>query len=106
MGTVDGRLTLMRIQRTTSALWRHDAWLAQVRVGGMGRNEGLCLRGNGREYTLLLETLAVGAATILGSIKTRAADLGVSSALVLYPITTDHPPCDGDNTGRLWRSVV
>jgi len=41
----------------------------------MRRNKSLRLSRDGREDTLLRETLTVGAATILGLIKARASDL-------------------------------
>ena len=103
MCTVDGRLTLLRIDGATSTLWRHGAWLTQVRVGGMGRDEGLCLRGNGCEYTFLLEALTVGATTILRRIKTGTTNLapvsacGSSSSLAVIIL-----PCDDGNTGMRW----
>lgn len=39
------------------------------------RNKGLCLGGDGRENTFLRESLAVCAASVLGLIKTGAANL-------------------------------
>ena len=103
MCAIDGRLTLLRIDGATSTLWRHGAWLTQVRVGGMGRDEGLCLRGNGREYTFLLEALTVGATTILGRIKAGTTNLaGVSACGLAPPLLSTILPCDAGNTGMRW----
>lgn len=49
--------------------------VAQVRVGGMRGDKCLRLRGNGRKHALLVETLAIGAASIVGVLKARAPDL-------------------------------
>lgn len=115
MCTVDGRLTLLRIDGATSTLWRHGAWLTQVRVGGMGRDEGLCLRGNGCEYTFLLEALTVGATTILGRIKAGTTNLAQrqrlwsSSSLAkssFYLATTAIPACDGRSLPGSWLARI
>lgn len=69
----------------------------------MGRDEGLCLRGNGGEDAFLLEALTVGATTILGRIKTGTTDLARVSACGLPPpLLVIILPCDDGNTGMRW----
>jgi hypothetical protein len=50
-------------------------WCTLLSPDGMRRNKSLRLGRDGREDTLLRETLTVGAATILGLIEARASDL-------------------------------
>lgn len=75
VGTINGGLALMRIDGSTSPLWWHCTCVAKMRVGGMGRDEGLRLGRNGCENTFLLEALTVGTTSILGGIKSRAPNL-------------------------------
>lgn len=65
VGTINCRLPLMGINRSTSPLWWHCTWLAKMRVGGMGRDEGLRLGRHGCKNAFLLEPLAVGTTSIL-----------------------------------------
>ena len=51
------------------------AGVAQVRVGGVGRHEGVRLRRHGREDALLVEAQAVGAAAVGRRVEAVAADL-------------------------------
>ena len=75
MSPVDGRLPLMRIDGSTSPLWWHRTWLAKMRVGGMGRDEGLRLGRHGCKNAFLLEPLTIGTTSILGGIEPRATNL-------------------------------
>lgn len=53
----------------------HIATGAQMRVGGVCRDEGLRLGGDRREHAVLVEALAVGAAAINRIFESRAANL-------------------------------
>ncbi len=65
MRTVNGRLPLLWIDRPSTTLRRHCTGVAEMRVCGVGRHEGLRLGGDGSEDAFLLETLAVGATAII-----------------------------------------
>ncbi len=57
----------------------HIATGAHMRVGGVCRDEGLRLGGDGREHAVLVEALAVGAPSVHGVFESRAANLVVRS---------------------------
>lgn len=68
---------IARIATTTSSLGLRTQ---QVRVGCMGGNEGLRLRGHGCEHAFLVESNTVGAASIRGALKTGTTNLYISYA--------------------------
>ncbi|KAL9094795.1 MAG: hypothetical protein Q9163_006540 [Psora crenata] len=57
VGAIDGWLALMGIDGTRTALGRYGSGVPEMRVGGMGRHEGLRLGGDGGEDTFLLKAL-------------------------------------------------
>lgn len=63
---------IARVATTTSSL---SLWTQQVRIGCMGGNEGLRLRGYGREHAFLVESDTVGAAPIRGALETGTTNL-------------------------------
>lgn len=62
---VDGRLPLLRVQRSSTTLGWQSPSVAKMWVRSVGWYEGLRLGGDGCEDALLLETLAVGTATVI-----------------------------------------
>ncbi len=60
----DGRLRLMRVDGSTSALRWHGPGGTEMRVCGMGRHESLRLGRDGSKDALLLEALTVCAPTV------------------------------------------
>ena len=72
----------MRIQRPACGSTRWHRSRPHVRIGGVRRHKGLCLRGDRGKDTLLLEPLAVGAATIFGGVEARTSDLLHTSASI------------------------
>ena len=84
MRTVDGRLPWLRIEIPPTSLRRHSPSVAEVRVCRVGRHEGLRLRGDGSEYTFLLEPLAVGATTVIRRFETGAPNLSLVSRCTQY----------------------
>lgn len=83
--------------------------IAQVRVGGVGGDKGLCLRGDWGEHALLVEALAVGAAAVGRVLKARTANLedAVSAPTVASSWFRVVSPPFGvpfvdDNTGKQW----
>lgn len=63
---------IARVATPTSSL---GLWTQQVRIGCMGGNEGLRLRGYGCEHAFLVESDTVGAASIRGALKTGTTNL-------------------------------
>ena len=62
---VDSRLPLLRVQRSSTTLGRQSPCVAKMRVGSVGRDEGLRLGGDWGENAFLLEALAVGTSTVI-----------------------------------------
>ena len=80
MGAVDGGgVTRGGIDRTAALLRRQGTGGAQMRIGRVGGNKGLGLRGDGGEDAFLLEALAVGTPSVLGGLEARTPDLGCVS---------------------------
>jgi hypothetical protein len=57
----------------------HGRWLPNTPPNGVCRNKSLSLRRDRRENAVLVEPHAVGAATVLGGLEARAANLCVVS---------------------------
>ena len=70
MCTVNGRLPLLRIDWSPTTLRRYGPRVAEMRVRGVGRHEGLRLGGDGSEDAFLLETLAIGATSVIRRFET------------------------------------
>lgn len=106
MRTVDGRLTLLRIYRSSTLLTWHSPSIAKVWVRGMRRYEGLRLRGNRGEDAFLLKALAIGAPSVIGGFKSRATNLswGQCRQRTLFP--PSNVPCAVCSNGTRWRSVA
>ena len=87
-----GRLTLLRVDWSTpTTLGWHGRVVAEMRVGGMRRNERLRLGRDGSEDALLLEALAIGATTVLGCFEARAANLGLARQPTRLSCHCDRP---------------
>ena len=67
--------SLLRIYRPATLSRRHGAGIAEMRICCVSGYERLCLRGDRREDALLLETLAIRATSVIGSLETGAANL-------------------------------
>ena len=64
--SIDGWLPLLGVYGTTTTTLRLDGGsIAKMRIGSVSGYKSLRLRGDGREDAFLLETLAIGAATVV-----------------------------------------
>lgn len=79
VSTVDGRLPLLRVQRSATALRWQSPSVAQMWVRRVGWYEGLRLGRDWCEDTLLLEALAIGTTTVIGCFEARATNLRLIS---------------------------
>ena len=79
MRPVDDRRSLLRVDGPAATLRGQSAGVAEVWIGGVRGHKGLRLRGDGREDAFLLETLAVGAAPVLGGFEAGTTDLASSA---------------------------
>ena len=70
MGAVYSRLSLLRIQRSSSPLWRHRSGVAKMRIRSMSRHKCLRLRRHWGEDAFLLESLAIRTASVIGGFET------------------------------------
>lgn len=74
--TINGRWwPLLGIKRSSTPLRRHPPAVPQMRIGRVRGHKGLRLRRDRREDAFLLETLTVGATTIVRCFEARAPDL-------------------------------
>ena len=71
MRAVDDGLTLLRVDGASVPA----ASVAQVRIGRVGWDESVGLRGDGREDAFLVEAGAVGAASVGRRVEAVASDL-------------------------------
>lgn len=75
VSTVDGRWALLWIDGASASLGRHDTAGSEMRICGVRGDKSLRLRRHGREDAFLLESLAVGASSVVRRFEARAADL-------------------------------
>lgn len=96
VSTVDGRWALLWVDGASASLGRHDTAGSEMRICGVRGDKSLRLRRHGREDAFLLESLAVGASSVVGRFEARAADLlGDEHTSHLIPST---PPPIGSGT--------
>ena len=81
---------------------RHSSGVAQVWVGGVGWDEGVCLGGDGGEDAFLVEAEAVGAASVWGGVEAVTANLGCVRGVKLLRFQRGSDlPCAACNTDML-----